>query len=186
MAYSSWSEAYFAQACQDFQLAKVGVQEISQHGASVCMLLQMFFEKYAKAVYCRMNNNQLPPRSHRTAKAFLSVLRGSSKYSKFKKHINSTASKDANRLFSDFFDFLSKLEALQPSNANGGKVEDDSPQLEYPWRNTASTDFYSPSSHLDIIHEIEEPQSRLFTKILPIAQNLINDFPHFYETKRFP
>ena len=186
MAFSSWSKAYFAQACQDFQLAKIGAQEISKHGASVCMLLQMFFEKYAKAVFCRMNNNQLPPRNHRTAKTFISLLRGSSKYSKFKKHINPVINRTSNRPFLDFFDFISKLESLQPSNANAGKSEDDSPQLEYPWRNRTSTEFYSPSENLDIIHEIENPQSRLFTKILPIAQNLINDFQHFYSKKRFP
>ena len=185
MGYSSWSEAFFAQARQDFLLAMLGAQEISKHGASVCMLLQMFFEKYAKAVFCSMNNGQLPPRNHRTAKTFLSVLRGSSKYSKFKKNSNNSSIQATNRRFLDFFDFISKLEALQPSNANSGKTEDDTPQLEYPWKHPSSTVFNSPCDDLDIIHEIENPQSRLFTKILPIAQSLINDFPIFYSSKRF-
>jgi hypothetical protein len=135
-----------------------------------------------------MNNDQLPPRNHRTSKYFFSVLRGSSKYNRYKKKRPSQIVQGTNnRQFIDFYDFVDKLEALQPSNANSGKIVDDSPQLEYPWKNSGIPSVYcSPCNDLDIIHEIVDPQSRLFSKILPIAQNLINDFPHFYSTKRFP
>ena len=185
MSYNSWEEAFYAQAIQDFELAKTGAVEIKKHGAAVCMLLQMFFEKYAKAIYCHLNHCP-PPRSHRTTKAFLSVLRGSAKYSKYKKANGISNWKKDKRQFLDFFDFITKLEALQPSNANSGKIEDDSPQLEYPWRCKDMNLFYAPCSDLDITHEIEDPNSRLFSKILPIAKNLIDDFPRFCETNRFP
>ena len=101
MPYSSWAEAFFAQAQQDFLLAYLGLKDETKYCASSYMLLQMFFEKYAKAVYCH-SKKQLPPRTHCTARVFASTLKRSPKYLKLlKKRSDSSASKP----YLDFFDF---------------------------------------------------------------------------------
>lgn len=186
MPYKTWAEAFFYQAVQDFSLACLGISSSNKYSATILMLLQMFFEKYAKAVYCR-STHTLPKRNHKTTSILRSALERSPKYKKYRK-LNSVTTGSSIKPYVDFFDFLSKLESLQPSNANHGSDEtigDTLPQLEYPWKETAGN-ICSPCTDLDFIHEIENPQSRIFTKVLPIAQNLINDFPVFLSTGLFP
>lgn len=182
MPYSSWAEAFFAQAQQDFLLAYQGLKDEKKYSASSYMLLQMFFEKYAKAVYCH-SKKQLPPRNHKTSQVFKATLKRSPKYIKFLKMVRSSSRP---RTYLDFFDFLSKLENLQPSNANRGETVDIKPQLEYPWKPPSNNSYCAPCSDLDFIHEAENPKSRIYLKVIPTAQGLIKDFEYFLEHKCFP
>lgn len=182
MSYSSWADAFFVQAKQDFSLAYLGIKDETKYTASSYMLLQMFFEKYAKAVYC-YSKKELPPRNHKTPQIFLSMLKRSPKY---KVLLKKSTHSSGQRTYLDFFDFLSKLEDLQPSNANKGRTVDINPQLEYPWKNTTDHTYCAPCSDLDFIYEAKEPRSRIYIKVIPTAQALIEDFKYFLRNKCFP
>ena len=171
MPHATWSDAYFTQAKQDFYLAALGASKTAEEedksfDATICMLLQMFFEKYAKAVYIAQKGTK-PPRKHKTAKVFLETLRGSAKYCKMKK--------------SPFFVYccncIEKLEKLQPANAKEVSGVDKSPQLEYPW--CQDDQICSPAKDLELAKQFRKPESLILTRLFPFAQNLINDFPQF-------
>ncbi|MBP5672357.1 MAG: hypothetical protein K5787_02670 [Lentisphaeria bacterium] len=175
MPHETWADAYLTQAKQDFYLALHGMKNIPQieYGSSVCMLLQMFFEKYAKAVFC-VQTGQLPPKNHLAAGNFLSALKKSStKYKKWKD----------NPTLKLCFDFIKKIESLQPANANKGKEIDNSPQLEYPW--CFNDVIYSPAMDLDIVSELKNAKSPILANVIHFAKNLIDSFPVFVKTRRF-
>ncbi len=179
MPHKTWSEAFFVQAKQDFYLALHGMKnssliETESYESSVCMLLQMFFEKYAKAVFC-VQTGMLPPKNHLAAGNFLDAIKKSSK--KYKKW------KD-NPSYKSCFEFIKKIESLQPSNANKGKEIDDCPQLEYPW--CFHNVIYSPAKDLDIVPELRNVNSPILSRVIHFAKNLIDSFPVFVKTGRFP
>jgi hypothetical protein len=169
MPHNTWSDAMFTQAKQDFYLAALGSKHLPEEeeesfDATICMLLQMFFEKYAKAVY-HLQTGEFPPKKHKTAKIFLDTLRGSAKYCKMKKK----------PFFVYCCNCIEKLEKLQPANAKELKGMDKSPQLEYPWSEDGV--FFSPAKDLDLVKELRKEQSPIITRLFPFAKNLINDFP---------
>lgn len=114
----TWSQAFLTQAQEDFDAA-FQLLERHQDGSTFFMLLQMCFEKLAKAaVYQTLSNDRMPPKIHNVVPLFQGMLvrRNSNVKGFYSRH------KDA-------LDFLlNKVAALQPSLVNGNDE-----QLENPW-----------------------------------------------------
>lgn len=185
MPFTTWSEAYLMQAKQDFALAKVVIEWRNSNGnhqmtdtkdalgASVCMLLQMFFEKYSKACYCSWNHDKLPPRNHKTVRLLINYLKKSNNPYYTKATIISGNLKTC-------YNIMQELEDLQPSNANAKQHEDTHPQLEYPW-NASSPSLgdkmiCTPALDLPIAKEIDSSSSRILCFIIKFSERLLLDF----------
>ena len=189
MPYKTWSEGYLIQAKQDFALVKAviewrninaSLQKACQDtfGASICMLLQMFFEKYSKACYCRWNHEQPPPKKHKSVRLLISYLKRANiaYYMMRPAHVGNLL-----RCYS----IMEQLEDLQPANARGGGSEDTCPQLEYPWQmNSSLAGEYricTPATDLPIAREIDDSSSRLLCVIVKFAERLLIDFDKLTE-----
>jgi hypothetical protein len=178
----TWREGFLIQAKQEFAVVQAVIEwrnlnfktktkdkktssnkEEKTFGASICMLLQMFFEKYSKACWCSWNGDNHPPKKHKTIHDFVTHL----KRSDDKDRYNPVCCK-----------IIQQLENLQPSIAN--KKDDVFPQLEYPWRDI-NVDLHkkvirTPATDLELALEIDNIYSRKLNLIMKFALLLINDF----------
>ena len=178
----TWREGFLLQAKQDFAVVQAVVEwrntklkseaknkKQSPHvnensfGASLCILLQMFFEKYSKACFCSWNDDKHPPKNHKTVEDLIALL----KRSDYKDRYNPICCK-----------IIQQLENLQPSIAN--KKEDIFPQLEYPWReinvDSHKKVIRTPATDLELALEIDNIFSRKLNLIMKFASLLIKDF----------
>ena len=114
----TWSKAFLMQAREDFDAA-FQLLESHRDGSTFFMLLQMCFEKLAKAAaFQSLSNDRMPPKVHDVIPLFQGMLmrRNANVKGFYSRH------KDA-------MDFLmDKVAMLQPSLVNGCDE-----QLEYPW-----------------------------------------------------
>ena len=114
----TWSQAFLMQAREDFDAA-FQLLESHRDGSTFFMLLQMCFEKLAKAAaFQTLSNDRMPPKVHDVIPLFQGMLmrRNANVKGFYSRH------KDA-------MDFLmDKVAMLQPSLVNGCDE-----QLEYPW-----------------------------------------------------
>ena len=193
----TWSEGFLIQAKQDFATIQAVIDRREKNirsaqgknlssihntepyteplGASLCMLFQMFFEKFSKACFCAWSGDVHPGKKHKSVDFFIQCI----KRSPDKDDYNPQCCK-----------LMQKLENLQPSIANISKSIDTCPQLEYPWQDTSirsSTKVIcAPATDLDIALKFDDNTSRDLNLLLQFASFLLNNFNRITSNKIIP
>jgi hypothetical protein len=149
-----WADPFLEQSREDLHAAWAvrSAEDWEQSASTFCMLLQMVFEKLAKAYYAR---NGTVAASHRAASHLFAIL---------KRHPSGT------RLLAEcpsVEQFVMQLEAAQPSVA-GRQM----PCLEYPWEDVTSGTVRWPGRHLPLVHRVKDPRDRVGLDCLRFASAL--------------
>lgn len=157
----TWSQAFLAQAQEDFDAAFQLLQN-HRYGSTFFMLLQMCFEKLAKAAaFQTLGNDRMPPKVHNVIPLFQGMLmrRNTNVKGFYSRH------KDA-------FDFLmNKVAALQPSLVDGADE-----QLEYPWIDRHQHIKY-PAKDLSIVKEyFNKPANTTLPLVMLTMEEFLNNF----------
>lgn len=145
-----WADAYLQQALADL----AGAQ--AMEGASpstLAMLLQMVFEKYAKAALLRAGTLSLKEvrTSHKAASKLLRILRGNKAFAR---------SLGGAKVWEDVLGLIGELEDAHPQLASKG-----APQLEYPWED-ARGNIQWPARDLHIARMLVKQSSGLRGRVL--------------------
>jgi hypothetical protein len=148
-----WSDPLLEQAREDLRAAW---SVDSGHCAStLCMLLQMVYEKIAKAA--RARNGEAITKTHKAASHLLNLLR---------RHRSKVPQATPSVL-----SFIQQLEDAQPAIAQGLY-----PQLEYPWTHPTTGRICSPATDLPLAKRVRDPRDRIAVDTLKLASALIKDF----------
>ena len=159
----AWSAGYLEQARADLRAAEA-VLGAGVAPSAFAMLLQMVFEKLAKAALLRSGAVSVgyASSSHRAASQLVAVLK-------------------RNRLALDLFgspfawdaaaQLIQELERVHPSvaKAHGG------PQLEYPWE-TPEGDVHWPEQDLPVALRLGASTSTIAIRVLTFAKTLASHF----------
>lgn len=154
-----WADAYLAQARADLAGARlVGTFEPSVFA----MLMQMAFEKFAKAALLRSGSIVLASArsSHKAASRMLAAMR-------IQRGL--MASMGGPHVWHAAFEVVEALERAHPSLAQGAA------QLEYPWE-TAAGDVHWPARDLAIAARLGNPKSNLAAHVIDFATKLDRQF----------
>lgn len=131
--------AFLLQAFEDLRAAKMLGENMRIAPSTFCMLLQMVFEKLAKASFFKMVACVPPHPNHR----------GATEY--FAKYFDAYLRFHKNRgKYYLLMEMIRKLENYQPSIAKNKLY---SPQLEYPWVNAAGN-ICTPAEDLPLVQLI--------------------------------
>jgi hypothetical protein len=156
-----WAMPFLEQARADLHAANalsVG-NGISQHGSTLCMMIQMVYEKLAKAAYHRGNNNV--------------CYRHDLIWYLFHQLARHPQGKRLLSQHSRVQGFVIQLEMAHPQVAKrfverGGLPY---PQLEYPWENSQGTICW-PEQHLSLARRVTDPKDRIGLDCLLLATAL--------------
>lgn len=154
---SDWAAGYLAQARADLNAARIlGAQEPSV----LAMLLQMTFEKLAKAALLRSRAISIAKAcsSHKAASQMMRVLK--------RQRRGPTGD------WQQAFRVVTELEQAHPALAAGA-------QLEYPWEGPGG-EIRWPADHLSIAAELGSPKKRLGAQILQFARRLSDEFDQVF------
>ncbi len=149
--HRAWSDPFLEQAREDLRAAWSVSSEVSP--STLCMLLQMVFEKLAKAAYAR--SGYVVPRTHKAATHLFTVLL---------RHPAGTAILQASPHVQQF---VMELEAAQPALA--GQQPQPCPQLEYPWEDPARNTVHYPARDLPLARRVQSPRDRIALDCLKFA-----------------
>ncbi len=157
-----WSIAYRAQAEEDFKAAMA-----ARHTPSVyVMLLQMTFEKIAKAVYCKQQN-AIPTFSHSI---------GAYVWQFFKRdRVPAFDERAVDRMVSLLFE----IESANPAVVNKTWKAVGGPhpaQLEYPWEETGTGFVRTPLHDLPLAKKISDAKEPLGPTLERFADTLLRTF----------
>jgi len=160
-----WAFGFLEQARADLAAVRVLIshQAFTTGRASVfAMLLQMAFEKFAKAALLRSGaiTYAAARSSHKAASTMIAAMR-------LQKTL--IAPIGGPLVWSAAFEAVETLERAQPSMAQGAA------QLEYPWE-TANGLVQWPARHLPIAIKLANPNSRLAAHVLDFAGKLDRNF----------
>ena len=158
-----WADAFLAQATEDLTAAQAAFD--ADVPSTFCMLMQMVFEKLAKAAFARAGAPA--PQRHQVAARLIAVLRrtpGSAAIMIGGPHS------------------LHAVEELE--NANPSVVADavrrclatQYPQLEYPWLNAATNQVEWPGKHLPIARRVADPEDPVAANLLKSARAFVKHF----------
>lgn len=152
-----WSDALLTQARADLAAAEV----IAERGAPaevLAMLIQMVFEKLAKAVLTRTDVSCFVANrtSHAVASTLVAAIKNQNEYL------------DLRYRWKDVLPMVQALERAHPAIAKGG------PHLEYPWE--AGLEMGLPATHLPIVKQLADPSDTKGPKLLRFARELSNKF----------
>jgi hypothetical protein len=146
-----WALPFLEQARAD--LAVAWAIPANTRGSTFCMLLQMVFEKIAKAGFAR--SGQVVARSHQVAARFFPVLQRRPGGVKLLRE-NGAAQQ-----------FVLQLEAAQPSIARA--QPHPGPQLEYPWDDPTLGSVCWPEADLPLVRRVRDPRDRIALDCLRFA-----------------
>ncbi len=146
-----WSDPFLEQAREDLKAAWAIPAEASP--STLCMLLQMVFEKLAKAAYAR--SGYAVPRTHQAATHLFAVLL---------RHPAGAAILQASP---NVQQFVMELEAAQPSVAS--RQPQPCPQLEYPWEDPVNSTVHYPARDLSLARRVQSPCDRIVIDCLKFA-----------------
>lgn len=146
-----WSGPFLEQAREDL-LAAWALHD-GPSPSTFCMLLQMVFEKLAKAAYAR--SGAAVPHDHGVAMRLFGVLL---RHPAGAKILQAGPSVRA---------FVLQLEAAQPSIAK--KMPQPCPQLEYPWEDPVRCTVHCPATDLPLVERIKNPRDRIALDCLKFA-----------------
>lgn len=158
-----WADAFLAQARADL----AGAQLVGSSEPSVlAMLLQMTFEKFAKAALLRSGAISLKSAttSHSAASRMVAVMRLQQK---------KMQSMGGPLPWHKAFEIVEALERAHPAIAKGS-----SEQLEYPW--VAGSKVLWPARDLVIAQHFGNPKSRLAPDLLAFAGKLDRNFDNIF------
>jgi hypothetical protein len=153
---AEWAHAYLEQARADL----AGAQAVSGSSPStLAMLVQMVFEKYAKAVLLRQNAVSLAwaQSTHGAATRMLLVLR---------RQRDLLQPLGGTRSWEDVLWVISALEAAHPQLAPA-----HAPQLEYPWEDVNGGVNW-PARDLRIAQALGDSNNPLGARVLRFAEAL--------------
>lgn len=158
-----WADGYLAQARADLEGARLVDAAVP---SVLAMLLQMAFEKFAKAALLRSGAIDVGRVSstHRAASRMVRVLRNQR---------GIMAPIGGPLVWQDVLWAVETLEQVHPTLARGG------PQLEYPWE-MANGDVGWPARDLAIARSLGNPQSNLGARILQFASILAERFDRIF------
>jgi hypothetical protein len=125
------------------------------------MLLQMVFEKLAKAAYARSGN--VVPRTHQAASHLFAILQ---------RH---PAGLSLLRATPQVRQFVAELEAAHPAVA--GSQLQPWPQLECPWEDAAASVIRWPARDLPLARRVKDPLDRIALDCLKFASALEKQLP---------
>jgi hypothetical protein len=158
-----WADGFLVQAQADLEAAHVLVTQVSITVASASvfsMLLQMAFEKFAKAALLRSGSMSYSDAksSHKGASRMVAAMRVQKKL---------MAPIGGPHVWTAAFEVVEALERAQPSLAKAHQ----GPQLEYPWESSNGTVLW-PAKDLPIASRLANPSSRLVFHVLDFAEKL--------------
>jgi len=157
-----WARAYLAQAQEDLAAAwRVGGEAPSVFA----MLLQMVFEKMAKAALLRSSQLTIAKAcgSHRAAARMVAVLKRNRRMLRLLGGGNAYAWKDV-------LPVVVELERAHPQLSEGG------PQLEYPWQDPDTSEVLWPARDLPIAQRLGAPGQLVGLRVLRFAGQLQREF----------
>lgn len=155
-----WADPFLAQASEDLRAAQATYP--ARSASTFCMLMQMTFEKLAKAALARRNIQ--PPRSHSVASRLLLLL---------ERTPGGTSLPGIS--IDPVFDAIRELENAQPAVVEAAVRNygvPQYPQLEYPWENPASGVVEWPAKHLPLAKRIADPRDPIGPQLLKFARAL--------------
>ena len=160
-----WAEAYLEQAKEDLKAA----QAIKLNAPSdFCMLMQMTFEKAAKAALLRKGSTQLnkAESSHKAASNLVRILKANRGYLPLT---------DTGKpyMWKDILPLVTELERAQPSLAGKGQ-----PKLEYPWENSEGKVCWPARDFPLIVRLKSSPQ--IAPRMMKFASLLISDITRVF------
>ncbi len=165
MSYDrEWAEAYLKQAEEDLKAAKI----LQLAAPSVfCMLMQMTFEKAAKAILLRKKELQLETavKSHSAASRLIRILKEHRKFLPL-------TDNGKHYLWKDVLPIVVELERAQPSLAKKGM-----PILEYPWEDKQGN-VLCPASSFPMNARLSGARTTA-PRLLKFATLLLSDIKRF-------
>ncbi len=155
-----WADAYLAQARADLEGAA-----LAQSAPSVfAMLLQMTFEKFAKAALLRSGAITLENATTKHAAASLMI-------GALRRRMRKNNVLGGSKAWEDVLSLVPELERLHPA-----VIKNTGPQLEYPFELRDGRVGW-PARHLAIAQTLGKPRSgNLGRRVLDFAQRLSDNF----------
>ena len=150
-----WADPFLEQAREDLAAAWLIVPS-DKCASTLCMLLQMVFEKLAKAAYARAGNPT--PKTHQAASLLFLVLQ---RYPAGKALLAESPNVQQ---------FVADLENAHPAIA--GKQSPPWPQLEYPWEDASTGSVLYPAADLYLVRRVRDPNDRIALDCLKFASAL--------------
>ena len=154
-----WADPFLEQAREDLRAAwRVSA---SESPSTLCMLIQMVFEKLAKAAYAR--RGQVVPRTHQAASHLFAVLL---------RHPAGSAILQARP---NVRQFVTELEAAHPQMAARQRElrpQVPWPQLEYPWEDVGAGTVNYPARDLAPAQRVRNPRDRIALDCLRFASTV--------------
>jgi hypothetical protein len=156
-----WSDALLAQARDDLHAVEV-IADARGPASVLAMLMQMVFEKLAKAALARTDIPCFVANrtSHAAASRLVSAIKNHNAYLRLRYE------------WKDVLPMIQALERAHPALAKGG------PHLEYPWE--AGTELALPSTHLAIVKQLADPRDPQGPRLLRFARELSNRFDELF------
>ena len=159
-----WADPFLAQATDDLRAAQAIY--LARVPSTFCMLVQMTFEKLAKAALARQSIQ--PPQSHQIASRLLLLL---------ERTPGGTSLPGVS--IGLVFAAVRELENAQPavvSSAVRNHGVPQYPQLEYPWESPTTGGVEWPGEHLPIAKRIADPRDPIGPQLLKFAKALEAQF----------
>jgi hypothetical protein len=149
-----WSGPFLEQAREDLRAA--WAIPADQSPSTLCVLIQMVFEKLGKAAFSR--SGQKVPKKHQIASRLFAILL---------RHPEGTALLQAHPSVEQF---ILELEVAHPSVA--GQQSPPCPQLEYPWEDVRNDLICYPARDLPLARRVQDPRDRIAVDCLKFASAL--------------
>lgn len=162
-----WGDAFLAQARADLEAANA-VAASGVAASSLAMLLQMVFEKLAKAALLHTRSVALEDvtSTHNTARRVLLVLR---------RERRRFEPLGGARAWGDVIWIIEELERAHPQIARG-KTD---AKLEYPWETVAGA-IQWPEHDLPVARHLGNPRSNLKARVTKFADHLASRFHQLF------
>lgn len=167
---NEWTAALLDAAVRDLRAAQ-SLAADPEHTATVAMLLQMVFEKLAKAHLARTEWHGFLAhrRSHAAAFRFTQIL---------KRQWRRLPGLDpwTNHTPRDLLNWVVRLTKAHPALAKHG------PHLEYPWEEGDRV--CSPSQDLALVNELRDVRNPIGPRLLHLASHMIEHFERIFPAKK--
>jgi len=153
-----WADAYLEQAHQDLEAARI----LTGKAPSVlCMLLQMVFEKAAKAALLRSGQITVNKAnsSHKAASTLIQILK------RHRSYLEAIGSGNAFE-WKDILPLVQELERANPQLSQQG------PHLEYPWEDPQDGSIRWPARDLPVVQRLSDPLDTSGPRLVRFAGQL--------------